>query len=1304
MIPLPESNNPTVAEVDTLRQGRGAVEDAAEADAMLARLTGAMFDAPSDALRLGRYRLERKLGQGAFGVVYLAHDPDLDRRVAVKALRPRSGMTEVVKQRFFREARVLGSVLDPGLAAVFDVGSAPAAGALGLGSDDDEVFYIVMEYVAGTDLSNWITAERRSWRHIVSVFLQAGRGLAAAHDRDIVHRDFKPSNVLMGEDGSVKVADFGLAQALGSLDEPEALSAENLSDSDWSGPVDDATLTKTGVALGTPVFMAPEQHAGGRVGPAADQFAFCVALYYALAGRYPFRRGPILEMWSRKQAGEIEPWPTQSPVPQWVRSVVERGLKVEPGARFENMRALLSRLEKSPARRLAQASSWVLLPAALAGGAYAVVDTVKPASIDVAAASSAGEPLRGLSVAIDGTPVESVGDPLRLRAGQYLLEVSADDHEPVARALDVKAGGDYRFDVELARHQGILDVTAVPDAARIYIDGVDHGSRLRDFGVSTGTHTIEVKLDGHFSRSFTWTLERDQRREAYVALAEANVWSFSSPPPNVDVQWLPDTTGDGRDELLVVRGGLASVLDPWVDAVVADFRIAESYHPQRKVADVDHDGTPEYFAYAATDDARSITAWTLDAAGVEVPRWSHAFEGHGDVLNRFELLIPREGPATAMVLDAQTLRAYRAADGTLLWTQPAPGVERMIDGAGQALLMREGSLQAVGPDAHVRWLQTLPAEPVMLGDLDDDGFDDFATLHEGTVTLYAGSTGRARWNVSPPAAERLSVVRDAHDVAQAVLAGSKTSVTMLEPSTGRAGKRLDGQLLRSLSLDRRTLVATLHEDTVRIFDVATAAEVFSASREDARALEAGDFNGNGVRELMLMARDGTMRFYSERFEPLATLDLSTPASRVVDLRDANNDGAQDVLLENNLGLFVVEGAKRQWALPSQHSMRAPPLRMDGPDGPRVVVTLEREGQRQLARVDGRTGKLELTPLSTGGDLHREAVLVDEGGDTFAYFTSSSGMQRVRLSDGAEVGRVRLGGQVYATASVADVDADGGQEVLLGRFGKGVPEFAVYSTDLSTVKATVPMEEFTWSKIVPVDIDADGTLEVLAFGLQGAVEAFDPADGWSRRWVAHAGGRINFAGAVVGAASAPRLAVSTMGHGDAPDDLVILDLRDGRILQRHRGWGARGSTPLGFDADRDGVVDLYASDTAGTLRRFEDDMMTPVWARTVVASEASLARSSSSPMASGQLRLAGPPVIVTTWRDGTVVVVDALRGETLWRTSVEARVEGRPLLTDVDGDGEAEVVVATHAGELICLRGQAPSWQELRGEIGHSPAP
>jgi tetratricopeptide (TPR) repeat protein len=325
---------------------------AARADTNLARQSAPEPDAPSGPPRaarlprpgdvVGRYIIGHRLGAGGMSVVYAARDPELNRDLAIKVIRPELGAAERMEQRLIRESRAMARLVHPNVLAVYDVGRA-----------QDHVF-IAMELARDGTLADWLAAERHTWREIAARLCLAGRGLIAAHEVGLVHRDFKPENVLCTADGGVRVADFGLVAT--EADEVVRVARPPAADSASSSPSLDLTaplLTRTGLLLGTPRYMAPEQHDGKKAGPAADQFAFAVTLWEALYQEYPFAGESYSELAAEVKGGRLRPQPAGSDVPPAVHQVLVRALSVDPEARWPSMAALVEVLERHIASRSA---------------------------------------------------------------------------------------------------------------------------------------------------------------------------------------------------------------------------------------------------------------------------------------------------------------------------------------------------------------------------------------------------------------------------------------------------------------------------------------------------------------------------------------------------------------------------------------------------------------------------------------------------------------------------------------------------------------------------------------------------------------------------------------------------------------------------------------------------------------------------------------------------------------------------------------------------------------------------------------
>ena len=278
---------------------------------------------------ISRYVILEEIGLGGMGRVLRAYDPRLQREVAVKELRA-NALSDAASLRLINEARAMAKVSHPNVVPVYDVETLT----------DGEIV-LVMQYIPGKTLRDWMKTPH-TWREIVSILVAAGRGLSAAHRVGLLHRDFKPANVLLSDDGVVKVTDFGLAKP----------TARTFSHSGEYGILQshvvssDETQTRAGTVLGTPRYMAPEQHAGYELTPAADQFAFCVALWEALAGEPPFSGGNLARA---KRRGPPQ-WPGEG-VPRFIVEAITRGLAPKPDERWPSIDALLERLANDPNKR-----------------------------------------------------------------------------------------------------------------------------------------------------------------------------------------------------------------------------------------------------------------------------------------------------------------------------------------------------------------------------------------------------------------------------------------------------------------------------------------------------------------------------------------------------------------------------------------------------------------------------------------------------------------------------------------------------------------------------------------------------------------------------------------------------------------------------------------------------------------------------------------------------------------------------------------------------------------------------------------
>lgn len=323
-------------EAQTPQPVRDRVADRVMLAGVAERLLGPQ---PTTTPKIGRFLIIDEIGSGGMGQVFCAYDPELDRRIALKVLRSGPGAGAQSTARLQAEAMAMAKLSHPNVVPIFEVGLA------------SEELFLAMELVEGADLDKWSRENRPAedlreddrMHRALDLLLQAGRGLAAAHGAGLVHRDFKPSNVLVGSDGRVRVADFGLAT---SGARPAGGAARTPRESAVTG-----SLTATGELLGTPRYMPPEHRRSGIADERSDQFAFCVAAWEVLFGAHPWLGGPPDEERPERPEG----------APAWLADPLLRGLEPDPAARYSSMADLLTAI--TPASS-GGASAWRFAAAA----------------------------------------------------------------------------------------------------------------------------------------------------------------------------------------------------------------------------------------------------------------------------------------------------------------------------------------------------------------------------------------------------------------------------------------------------------------------------------------------------------------------------------------------------------------------------------------------------------------------------------------------------------------------------------------------------------------------------------------------------------------------------------------------------------------------------------------------------------------------------------------------------------------------------------------------------------------------------
>ncbi|HEY4178115.1 MAG TPA: serine/threonine-protein kinase [Kofleriaceae bacterium] len=493
---------------------------------------------------VGRYQILATIGRGAFGVVYAAYDPELDRKIALKLLL-RNRQTD--DERFQHEARAMARVSNPHVVAVHDVGRF------------ESCLFTAMEFVDGQTLGEW-SSTPRTVRAITSAFAQAGRGLAAAHAAGIVHRDFKPDNVLVHRDGRVAVTDFGLARY-------DAVDGER---SDDASAVVLPPFSVQGTLIGTPLYMAPEALRRDTVDVRSDVFSFCVVLYRALFAAAPFAATTVAELLAAIERG---PKPLRdTKVPRHLRDVVLAGLHPDPAQRPSTMHTLIAALEHDPRRAKVLATGASGLVVAL-GVVWAAIPRTAPVPRE-----SCREQASALVDDVWGVP-----DRAKLRAA--ILEVASEDgtFERVTRALDLYAASWAGTWTETCEAE-LAHVPPAPLIARRFACLEKHRARWRTL-VSTLEHPDAIAVAGASTAAYALpgaeACANDQVGEtlaaaddprigaAYASIARAQVLAdLGNATAGLALVAAPlelaRTTADRalESEALIVEGDLRRAVDP----------------------------------------------------------------------------------------------------------------------------------------------------------------------------------------------------------------------------------------------------------------------------------------------------------------------------------------------------------------------------------------------------------------------------------------------------------------------------------------------------------------------------------------------------------------------------------------------------------------------------------------------------------------------------------------------------------------------------------------------------------------------
>ncbi|MBI4615211.1 MAG: PQQ-binding-like beta-propeller repeat protein [Planctomycetes bacterium] len=1212
---------------------------------------------PGQPTRFGEYRILEELGRGGMGVVYLAVQEPLGRRVALKILRLAAAPTPQAAARFLREVSLQASLSHENLVAVYGMG------------EEQGCLYYAMEYVEGESLREGIARGPLAPRDAARIARDVARGLERAHAAGIVHRDVKPGNILLDSQGRPRLADFGLAWGTGM-----------------------ESLTMSGALLGTPAYMSPEQ-AGrrGRVGPASDIYSLGAVLYHALTGCRPVSDHLDTDVvLGRVMFLDPPPARVLDPrVPRDLEVVVGHAMQKEPARRYRTAGEFAEDLERflrgeailaRPPGLAARAVSRIRRHRKMAAAAgttlvlslaLAVWWLTRPGYLTLAV-----EP-GDARVTIDGAGETILSSSVRgvaLPAGPHAVRVERQGYEPFEMRCVLYRTETSTYPVNLERiRQSVTLGTNPPDCRVVFRGELSEPFRrlspLDGEWIATDSYEVTVERSGHYRRRLELAIGPGEPVVAHVFLPSALLWSARlararlGNPGQGCARLVAAPAGKAGPALAACTpGGKVYVLSAASGAVGA-LPTSTGDSPEPVLADVDADGIQELLV-ADREGKVELLRWP----GGELV-WTHVPSDAGE---REPPLVywPPAGAAgpECWVLRAQGIEAVDARSGELAWSavlgelgQLVPIEDSGPDGRLYARQLVDSLVVCAAPAQVLARLETpRPArgpETLAAADLDGDGSRELVAAYEdGTVRAYRVRPLEILWSAAAGAGARIAILP----------AGSRRGALVVAADEDGRLRVWDGA---GLPLAERDLPAP-----------------------PATRLLLADMDADGRRDLVYASREAAHVLELPAGRTKAEVPLERPPGVDPLLADLDGDGLLDIVLSLADGsVRAIPGAKVLWEQATGHAIRRPPALADlnGDGKPEVVLT---SLDKYAYAIDGRSGRI-LWRADLGNQAATTPAIV--GGDVVA--ASWEGIAR-RL--GGLTGEVmwiyapRAQGwavHFHASPSAADVDGDGTLEVLLADWrddptGALPQEGWVHCLDADTgdvrwaVKAAGPFAAAPVLLAPGKIVVADANGEVLCLDAQdgsllsrvstGGAFRFDAQE--MGEWVA---GKTTFVFSIVGIDKA--LAVSS-GEGEGPVEIRV------------ESWGCH---PLWiYGEDRSWLVSLGPGTAEhGPREVIARDLKTgrEIWRW---QSEADLL----APPATGDLDLDGLPEIVIADVLGRVSCLSVATGERLWRLETglglsSALFEAAPRIADTDGDGAPEVVLAGGDGRVLVVHGRGKRW-------------
>ncbi|MEM7158198.1 MAG: SUMF1/EgtB/PvdO family nonheme iron enzyme [Myxococcota bacterium] len=932
---------------------------------------------------IGAYVINDSLGEGGMGRVFRAFDRRLNRQVALKVLHHDLGASE--QQRLVREAQAMAQLAHPNVVQVYEVGH-----------HEDRAF-VVMEMVEGQTLSAWQRQQPRpDWRACVQAYLQAGAGLASAHEQGLVHRDFKPSNALIDERGRVRVMDFGLVGTMSDMDDSAEMTANDQVLRSRSGSAESLDwvserLTQTGTVMGTPAYMAPEQIFGEDVGARGDQFSFCVSLYEAVCGHRPFPGDDLYTLAGAIRDGTITPMASQLGVPGRLEAAIARGLSFDANERWPSMEALLAELRRlvTPPR----VRRWV-------------------AGVGLGIAVVAGSVALGL-----GVQVSEQGEQLTEKEAQ-LAEKVVELSEQLAAQKGLRAKD--------AAREGGREIEAIRLGVQAF-EGLDPQAHLATAMFEGLTYALAgmdrgIPLRGHTARVYAVATSPDGERIATGSQDHTvRLWSAHTGAP---MQTLEGHAMTVRSVAFSSDGGRLATGSDDRTARLWDATTGDEIESLRHGAAVTSVALAPDGTRLATTSGDSVWLWTLDDDAVVVPLLGHTarvrsvawspdgerlYTGSDDHTVRIWDVAMRTTIKTLHGHTDDVLDVAVTDDGSHIATGSRDETARVWDArTGTQVVVLEPAqvVHAVefSPDGSSLATGTFDDGTARLWDIDtgrtstvvhhDDAVVDVTFSPSGDRLLTGGWDGTARsWDLQSSAAlvalphpRRVDAVAFSPDGTRLATGSGDGSTRLWDAGSGAPIMTLEGHRIDvttvAWSPDGGALATASWDGSVRLWDARSGAHegTLPGHREPVRMV---GWSQDG-RRVLTAGRDGTARVWNAR---------TTFEEHAVE-HGAALFGA--VFSPSERGILTV-GANEQvygWNLKTEQ--RRADLDIEGsstalvysPDGMRIAIA-------------SRDGSVSLRDAESG----RQRVSLE--GHTDAVTTMAFSADGTRLATGSEDGTARV---------------------------------------------------------------------------------------------------------------------------------------------------------------------------------------------------------------------------------------------------------------------------------------------------------